>query len=41
MLVYNAHKIIYRFFQKRDDSVRYCDRYENNKASRRKRAGAN
>ena len=41
MLVHGAQKIEYRFFQKRDNSVRYCGRYENNKTARGKRAGAN
>ena len=41
MLEYDAHKIKYRFFQKRDNSVRNCGRYENNKTASGKRARAN
>ena len=41
MLVHDAYKIRYRFFQKRDNSVHYCGWYENNKTAREKRAGAN
>ena len=41
MPVYDVHKIKYRFLHLRDNFVRYCGHYENNKIARGKRAGAN